>query len=404
MNEYWNSTSLRENGIPLGYRLITETEIIQLNFRKKRRIPPADPVPLGLKYLEQTINIQEIGEEVDRNWFLFERGIGSFGKIHKETYSIEYYNNRIPDSIISVIIPLEYQNSSNPIPLGRRLLTEKEIKYLNESRIENGKYSGLKLLEKIITLPNELNLNRNWFLFEKSLGSLGKINKDNSATIDYNIGDSIIAILKPLEYLNSFESIPLGKKLISRIELDKLGVIGRQKLIQSIIPKPLYNVKGYSGSRKWILFERGKDLYTKLDRDSNNIENCNSVAIASILILKPNDNYVETQIESNNPSTPKPLDKQVGNMQPKNIILYGPPGTGKTYNCIDKAVEITLPDEYASDDHKTNKDTFDDLRNKGQIEFVTFHQNYSYEDFVVGISPDVDSGTLDYPLFFGQQN
>ena len=37
---------------------------------------------------------------------------------------------------------------------------------------------------------------------------------------------------------------------------------------------------------------------------------------------------------------------------------------------------------------------FDELRRNGQIEFVTFHQNYSYEDFVVGISPDVTSGTL----------
>ena len=78
----------------------------------------------------------------------------------------------------------------------------------------------------------------------------------------------------------------------------------------------------------------------------------------------------------------------------KNIILYGPPGTGKTYNSIDKAVEIASPDRYIPNNHLGNKIVFDELRKSGVIEFVTFHQNYSYEDFVVGISPDVTSGTL----------
>lgn len=81
-------------------------------------------------------------------------------------------------------------------------------------------------------------------------------------------------------------------------------------------------------------------------------------------------------------------------MQAKNIILYGPPGTGKTYNSIDKAVEIASPERFNFNNHKVNKEVFDELRRNGQIEFVTFHQNYSYEDFVVGISPDVTSGTL----------
>lgn len=81
-------------------------------------------------------------------------------------------------------------------------------------------------------------------------------------------------------------------------------------------------------------------------------------------------------------------------MQAKNIILYGPPGTGKTYNSIDKAVEIASTEKFNLNNHKANKNVFDELRKAGQIEFVTFHQNYSYEDFVIGISPDVTSGTL----------
>ena len=73
-----------------------------------------------------------------------------------------------------------------------------------------------------------------------------------------------------------------------------------------------------------------------------------------------------------------------------NSIMYGPPGTGKTYNSIDKAVAIATG---SSSDHVSNKKQFDELRKQGQIEFVTFHQNYSYEDFMVGIRPNIDETT-----------
>jgi 5-methylcytosine-specific restriction protein B len=75
---------------------------------------------------------------------------------------------------------------------------------------------------------------------------------------------------------------------------------------------------------------------------------------------------------------------------PLNTILYGPPGTGKTYNSIDKAVVIATG---SSSDHISNKKQFDELRKQGQIEFVTFHQNYSYEDFMIGIRPNVSETT-----------
>lgn len=75
---------------------------------------------------------------------------------------------------------------------------------------------------------------------------------------------------------------------------------------------------------------------------------------------------------------------------PLNSILFGPPGTGKTYNSIDKAVAVATG---SSSDHISNKKQFDELRKQGQIEFVTFHQNYSYEDFMVGIRPNINETT-----------
>jgi 5-methylcytosine-specific restriction protein B len=79
-------------------------------------------------------------------------------------------------------------------------------------------------------------------------------------------------------------------------------------------------------------------------------------------------------------------------MTAKNIILYGPPGTGKTYSTIDLAVSIATGN--TSDKHSENKIQFDFYRSEGQIEFVTFHQNYSYEDFMVGLKPDIENEQL----------
>jgi 5-methylcytosine-specific restriction protein B len=95
------------------------------------------------------------------------------------------------------------------------------------------------------------------------------------------------------------------------------------------------------------------------------------------------------------------IQPQVQNNMSKNIILYGPPGTGKTYESIDYAVKIATG--ASSDEHSENKDVFDELRTKGQIDFVTFHQNYSYEDFMVGIKPNVTEGseTLTFKKHYG---
>lgn len=79
--------------------------------------------------------------------------------------------------------------------------------------------------------------------------------------------------------------------------------------------------------------------------------------------------------------SPKPTMKNY----PLNQILYGPPGTGKTYNTIERAVEIIQ--SVKPETHEIAKERFDALRREERIDFVTFHQSYSYEDFVEGIRP-----------------
>ncbi len=78
-------------------------------------------------------------------------------------------------------------------------------------------------------------------------------------------------------------------------------------------------------------------------------------------------------------------------MHAKNTIFYGPPGTGKTHLTIARALEII--DGKTKNNHSDNMKRFNELKEAGNIEFITFHQSYSYEDFIEGIKPIIDDET-----------
>lgn len=66
----------------------------------------------------------------------------------------------------------------------------------------------------------------------------------------------------------------------------------------------------------------------------------------------------------------------------KNIILQGAPGVGKTFAARRLAYSIM------------------GVKDDSKIEIVQFHQNYSYEDFVMGYKPDGDGFKLTEGIFY----
>ena len=97
------------------------------------------------------------------------------------------------------------------------------------------------------------------------------------------------------------------------------------------------------------------------------------------------------------------INLETSNMQATNTILYGPPGTGKTFTTIDEAIKIVDLGFYKKNENEREalKKRFDDLVADKRIRVVTFHQSFSYEDFVEGLRAETDEaegGQIQYVI------
>ena len=96
--------------------------------------------------------------------------------------------------------------------------------------------------------------------------------------------------------------------------------------------------------------------------------------------LYPSGTFESYYYISNNDASLKPIAFFLKNK--KNIILQGAPGVGKTFAA--KRLAYSIMGE----------------KDEGRIEFVQFHQNYSYEDFMMGYKPVNDGFELKYGIFY----
>ncbi len=84
------------------------------------------------------------------------------------------------------------------------------------------------------------------------------------------------------------------------------------------------------------------------------------------------------------------------------VILWGPPGTGKTYESMEVVKELLKIDEDSRNEDIENKYLFSKQlkfeKNQGYYEIIQFHPNYTYEDFIGGISPKIDGENVSYEL------
>lgn len=131
-----------------------------------------------------------------------------------------------------------------------------------------------------------------------------------------------------------------------------------------------------SGSK----IEKEFRMLEEQDADSLNISK-----MQNFLFEKAKPKYEE--LNSISPQKKTKPDAEYEARTAKNIILYGPPGTGKTYLTYEMAVKIIEPD-FAFENREQLIRKYKELQERGNIVFVTFHQSYSYEEFIEGLRYD----------------
>jgi 5-methylcytosine-specific restriction protein B len=137
-------------------------------------------------------------------------------------------------------------------------------------------------------------------------------------------------------------------------------------------------------------------LKTKLEEYSQTMEN-------AISHVKSIDSALSSSLQD--ASVSKQLLAEID----LNQILYGPPGTGKTYATINHTLSIVDPEYHkansdeSAESRKRLKTRFDELVKENRVRFVTFHQSFSYEDFVEGLRADseAESKQIEYRVESG---
>ena len=197
-------------------------------------------------------------------------------------------------------------------------------------------------------------------------------------------------------------------KRLNQIELDDIiyflygkEIIAKAKFLGEIKEDTKRDEKFIQGHKIKILdiFDEGFFI---------NIDKLNQKTTRSIGYIDDEDtNYIENILNNKNI---KSINTNIGKTMPNstqkqapNQILYGSPGTGKTYNTINKAIEIIDSEFYQQnkDNREALKERFEEYKKAGQIEFITFHQSFSYEEFVEGIKAETSEDNISYEVKSG---
>lgn len=256
-----------------------------------------------------------------------------------------------------------------------------------------GLYRSLESREYVIVRGNqgvEVKENELIIFFEEIKRSISKIlelmsenNIDEIQKVETAIYQSVIIKILCIYFPDKF--IPIGS-------LDVLKKCAKDLNINKLYLSPNYHIKlNYEIKKEINTLDQFKDWsYNKIGsylwrlfRNQDNITKIEDVEIKEQTKSKSND-FSSTEYFKTNETSNKTKSNFIN--PTLNTILYGPPGTGKTYNTLIHAAKIISENDNL---------TFEEAQrifneNLGdRIEFITFHQNFSYEDFIQGIRPDI---------------
>lgn len=286
---------------------------------------------------------------------------------------------------------IRVENEKNRGIIYGRIMFFKDIRKLWDKENNFFKMQPFKLDSQILKEEIEKNLEENIIPTKGK-----KINLNSSTKNIFYVADEnkilflalIISEIKEENGLNYYKFIKL-KDSDKKVDLlPAMKQWGSKYTSRSMIS--VNEEEKYDFEREVINYIFEEDLDTLIDEINNmNIE------IGERKIEAVNeDEEVDLNLMEDG-SEEYVFEKEIDT--PLNIILYGPPGTGKTYNTINYAVSIVEKkevEEIIEESKKNREEVFKRYKNyiaEKRIVFTTFHQNYSYEDFIQGIKANINN-------------
>jgi 5-methylcytosine-specific restriction protein B len=180
---------------------------------------------------------------------------------------------------------------------------------------------------------------------------------------------------------------------LARVGVPPRGIVAHGTVVKAPFEAPHYDPErakaGDTGSYINVEFDAirdaDKDQIVSLEELGRAAPDQTWNPQGSGIEIRPSAAKVILELWSRLPSIAVPAGARAAAAQTgpaRNLILYGPPGTGKTYR-----LRELLPSYGGKSLETAGQPTPGSKEPSDRYEFVTFHQSYSYEDFVEGIRP-----------------
>lgn len=154
------------------------------------------------------------------------------------------------------------------------------------------------------------------------------------------------------------------------------------ELNQDYTPEIITNMKFDEFKTIWTNISNKILVNLEVEKNHENLENLSKL-ISKICIEETDIKNISDLLTTGN----------------KAVILWGPPGTGKTYESeqvVKELLEVKV-DENFEEKYLFSKG-YMNRNEKGYYEIVQFHPNYTYQDFIGGISPKLGGNNVSYEL------
>lgn len=328
-------------------------------------------------YIYKFSDVVAVSNELESN-YIFKRGeftnnIENFFKFYDEISSKLQSDNKLKNILSSVITDTCYPDPKlKTLTLDVGFFISRYYSNENDSDILANEWEPTDYSPKL-SIEDWENLLKDSDIFDEKSLKVMKCIKDCGGTASCTqlsrvYGDTI-------NFYNTTSS-NLAKRIVEKTGCPKPASIKNNKW-WPVLYLGRSAEKNEEGSFIWKLRDELSEALNKVDLSY--IDKKNSTDFS----LNQKKKYTKENFLKDVYISEEKYDKLVTVLKrKKNIILQGAPGVGKTF--LAKRLAYSIMGE-KDDEH---------------VKFIQFHQNYSYEDFVMGYKPIEEGFELKYGIFY----